>query len=207
MLTARKTVHRKSKTRCRFCTKEGCPRPAFVDYKDVAGLKKTGHRPGQAVQPQAQRAVRDLSAGRGRRGQAGPLHGPAAVRRRVEKLEFSNPAELAGFFFVAAVIIAVMDISQAFAAAVERHQAGDLAAAESQYRAILSQAAGPRRHALQSRRAAFDQKQLRRSREVLFAMPGRDAGQCGRSLQLRQSLPPRGPVAGSRARISGLHSQ
>lgn len=29
-----------SKTRCRFCTAEGCPRPAFVDYKDVATLKK-----------------------------------------------------------------------------------------------------------------------------------------------------------------------
>lgn len=27
-------------TRCRFCTKEGCPRPAFVDYKDVTNLKK-----------------------------------------------------------------------------------------------------------------------------------------------------------------------
>lgn len=39
-LPARKTVHRQARTRCRFCTKEGCPRPAFVDYKDVAGLKK-----------------------------------------------------------------------------------------------------------------------------------------------------------------------
>ena len=28
------------KNRCRFCTKQGCPRPAFVDYKDVQGLKK-----------------------------------------------------------------------------------------------------------------------------------------------------------------------
>ena len=27
------------KKRCRFCTKEGCPRPAFVDYKDVQTLK------------------------------------------------------------------------------------------------------------------------------------------------------------------------
>jgi small subunit ribosomal protein S18 len=31
---------RKGKTRCRFCTKDGCPRPAWVDYKDVGGLKK-----------------------------------------------------------------------------------------------------------------------------------------------------------------------
>ena len=28
------------KARCKFCTKEGCPRPAFVDYKDVSNLKK-----------------------------------------------------------------------------------------------------------------------------------------------------------------------
>lgn len=27
-------------SRCKFCTKEGCPRPAFVDYKDVPSLKK-----------------------------------------------------------------------------------------------------------------------------------------------------------------------
>jgi small subunit ribosomal protein S18 len=31
---------RSSKKSCRFCTKEGCPRPAFVDYKDVSSLKK-----------------------------------------------------------------------------------------------------------------------------------------------------------------------
>lgn len=31
---------RSKKTRCKFCTKEGCPRPAFVDYKDVASMKK-----------------------------------------------------------------------------------------------------------------------------------------------------------------------
>jgi small subunit ribosomal protein S18 len=37
---ARKTVKRKNKSRCRFCTKDGCPRPAFVDYKDVGSLKK-----------------------------------------------------------------------------------------------------------------------------------------------------------------------
>jgi small subunit ribosomal protein S18 len=37
---ARKKLARSRKNRCRFCTKEGCPRPAFVDYKDVATLKK-----------------------------------------------------------------------------------------------------------------------------------------------------------------------
>ena len=36
----RKKMGRNRKNRCRFCTKEGCPRPVFLDYKDVAGLKK-----------------------------------------------------------------------------------------------------------------------------------------------------------------------
>ncbi len=36
----RKTSSNKGRTRCRFCTKEGCPRPAFVDFKDVSSLKK-----------------------------------------------------------------------------------------------------------------------------------------------------------------------
>ena len=36
----RKKAQKGRKNRCRFCTKEGCPRPAFVDYKDVQGLKK-----------------------------------------------------------------------------------------------------------------------------------------------------------------------
>lgn len=31
---------RSSQSRCRFCTKDGCPRPTFVDYKDVGSLKK-----------------------------------------------------------------------------------------------------------------------------------------------------------------------
>ena len=36
----RKKLGRGRKNRCRFCTKEGCPRPVFVDYKDVQSLKK-----------------------------------------------------------------------------------------------------------------------------------------------------------------------
>ena len=36
----RKKLGRNRKNRCRFCTKEGCPRPTFVDYKDVQTLKK-----------------------------------------------------------------------------------------------------------------------------------------------------------------------
>jgi small subunit ribosomal protein S18 len=36
----KKKLGRNKKNRCRFCTKEGCPRPAFVDYKDVPSLKK-----------------------------------------------------------------------------------------------------------------------------------------------------------------------
>ena len=36
----RKKLGKSRKGRCRFCTKDGCPRPAFVDYKDVSNLKK-----------------------------------------------------------------------------------------------------------------------------------------------------------------------
>ena len=36
----RRKALRNRKSRCRYCTKEGCPRPAFVDYKDVPSLKK-----------------------------------------------------------------------------------------------------------------------------------------------------------------------
>jgi small subunit ribosomal protein S18 len=36
----RKKLGKGRSRKCRFCTKEGCPRPAFVDYKDLATLKK-----------------------------------------------------------------------------------------------------------------------------------------------------------------------
>lgn len=35
-----KNLGKNQKNRCRFCTKDGCPRPSFVDYKDVNNLKK-----------------------------------------------------------------------------------------------------------------------------------------------------------------------
>jgi small subunit ribosomal protein S18 len=38
MIRTKKLRARKSS--CKYCTKSGCPRPAFVDYKDVASLKK-----------------------------------------------------------------------------------------------------------------------------------------------------------------------
>jgi small subunit ribosomal protein S18 len=31
---------RNRRARCRYCTKDGCPRPTFIDYKDVSALKK-----------------------------------------------------------------------------------------------------------------------------------------------------------------------
>lgn len=37
------------KGQCRFCTKEGSPRPVFVDYKDVSGLKKMLNGQGQLL--------------------------------------------------------------------------------------------------------------------------------------------------------------
>jgi small subunit ribosomal protein S18 len=34
------SMRRSRKKRCPFCAREGCLRPAFVDYKDVGLLKK-----------------------------------------------------------------------------------------------------------------------------------------------------------------------
>jgi small subunit ribosomal protein S18 len=39
-MVQKKQLGKNRRNRCRFCTKEGCPRPAFVDYKDVASMKK-----------------------------------------------------------------------------------------------------------------------------------------------------------------------
>ena len=36
----RKKFGRNRKNRCRFCTREGCPRPAYVDPEDIGLLKK-----------------------------------------------------------------------------------------------------------------------------------------------------------------------
>jgi len=50
------------------------PRPRSSDYKDVTN-SRADHQPGQAVQPQAERAVRHVPA-RGEHGrQAGAVHG------------------------------------------------------------------------------------------------------------------------------------
>lgn len=35
----RKSSKLKRPLKCRFCTKEGCPRPVYVDYKDLRTLK------------------------------------------------------------------------------------------------------------------------------------------------------------------------
>jgi len=52
--------------KCRFCTRDGCPRPVYVDYKDIKTLKvmitRNGHlqarrRTGNCAK--FQRAVRD----------------------------------------------------------------------------------------------------------------------------------------------------
>lgn len=45
----RKKMGQGRKKRCVFCTKEGCPRPAFVDYKDVVTLKKMCNSQGKMM--------------------------------------------------------------------------------------------------------------------------------------------------------------
>ena len=45
----RKRARIKRKLKCRFCTAEGCPRPVFVDYKDLRTLKVMLNRDGNLV--------------------------------------------------------------------------------------------------------------------------------------------------------------
>ena len=81
----RKKLGRGRKNRCRFCTKEGCPRPAFVDYKDVQTLKKLCTSQGKMFSRKRsgncaafQRAVKDAV----KRARFMALH---ALRRRVNE--------------------------------------------------------------------------------------------------------------------------
>lgn len=57
---------RNRRNRCLFCTKQGCPRPAYVDYKDIALLKKMTNVQGKMLSRKRtgtcatfQRAVKD----------------------------------------------------------------------------------------------------------------------------------------------------
>lgn len=59
-------VGRGRKNRCRFCSKEGCPRPSFVDYKDIPTLKALCSNQGKMLSRKRtgtcaafQRAVKD----------------------------------------------------------------------------------------------------------------------------------------------------
>lgn len=62
----RKKARLKRKLKCRFCTGEGCPRPVYVDYKDLRTLKVMVNRDGNLISRRRtgncakyQRAVRD----------------------------------------------------------------------------------------------------------------------------------------------------
>ena len=57
----RKKFGRNRKNRCRFCTPEGCPRPAYVDYKDIGLLKKLCTNQSKMFS-RAQRQLRRVSA-------------------------------------------------------------------------------------------------------------------------------------------------
>ena len=45
----RKKIKRPNQRRCRFANKEGSPRPAYVDYKDVVSLKKMMSQQGKIL--------------------------------------------------------------------------------------------------------------------------------------------------------------
>ena len=78
----RKKLGQGRKNRCRFCTKEGCPRPAFVDYKDVQTLKKLCTSQGKLFSRKRSGNCAAFHAPP-RTPSSGPVHGAAAVCRRV----------------------------------------------------------------------------------------------------------------------------
>ena len=45
----RKNQKTKRVLKCRFCTKDGCPRPVYVDYKDLRTLKVMITRDGHVI--------------------------------------------------------------------------------------------------------------------------------------------------------------
>lgn len=45
----RKSNKQKRPLKCRFCTKDGCPRPVYVDYKDLRTLKVMITRDGHVI--------------------------------------------------------------------------------------------------------------------------------------------------------------
>ncbi len=47
--TKRKTNKTKRPVKCRFCTSDGCPRPVYVDYKDLRTLKVMITRDGHII--------------------------------------------------------------------------------------------------------------------------------------------------------------
>ena len=79
----RKKLGRGRKNRCRFCTKEGCPRPAFVDYKDVQGLKKLCTSQGKLFSRKRSGNCAAFQRAVAKARETGPVHGAAAVRRGI----------------------------------------------------------------------------------------------------------------------------
>jgi small subunit ribosomal protein S18 len=45
----KKPTRAKRPMKCRFCTKDGCPRPVYVDYKDLRTLRVMINRDGHLV--------------------------------------------------------------------------------------------------------------------------------------------------------------
>lgn len=45
----RKAAKQKRPLKCRFCTPQGCPRPVYVDYKDMRTLKVMITREGNLI--------------------------------------------------------------------------------------------------------------------------------------------------------------
>ena len=81
----RKKFGRNRKNRCRFCTPEGCPRPAYVDYKDIGLLKKLCTNQNKMFSRKRSGSCAAFQRAASAAVKRGAVHGAAALRRRVSR--------------------------------------------------------------------------------------------------------------------------
>ena len=79
----RKKFGRNRKNRCRFCTRDGCPRPAYVDYKDIGLLKKLCTNQNKLFSRKRSGSCAAFQRAASAAVKRAAIHGADALRRRV----------------------------------------------------------------------------------------------------------------------------
>ena len=77
----RKKFGRNRKNRCRFCTRDGCPRPAYVDYKDIGLLKKLCTNQNKLFSRKRSGSCAAFQRAASAAVKRGTIHGADALRR------------------------------------------------------------------------------------------------------------------------------